>query len=235
MESEDLVMTHLTRLPLGVIALLALAACATNQVDRQQVTAQKAQQVRGEIPATKSQIDVTLTALRSLMESDPAALKPAYQRYAKDVEEMKDQARQINQDAMAMRKDSQAYLSAWEKDHAKIHDEELRKASEQRRLTLVNRLQSFENTYDRTQSALDSFIRNLDDVRLALASDLTERGVSTVERTDVVQNAQQNANELKARLDAVQATSAALAAALAPQTGGATGTEAAQQQPQEQQ
>jgi hypothetical protein len=229
-------MTHHIRLPLGVIALLALAACATNQVDRQQVTAQKAQQVRGEIPATKSQIDVTLTALRNLMESDPAALKPAYERYAKDLEEMKDQARQINQDAMAMRRDSQAYLAAWEKDHAKIHDEELRKASEQRRLTLMNRMQSFENTYDRTQSALDSFIRNLDDVRLALSSDLTERGVSTVERTDVVQNAERNANELKARLDAVQASSTALAAALAPQTGTTgtpTATESSQQQEQQ--
>jgi DNA repair exonuclease SbcCD ATPase subunit len=195
--------------------VLGLAACAS-QIGRKQETAQSARDVSSDINATQSQIDTTLASLDNLMAVQPAQLEPAYRRYAADVDKMKLQAGRVNRDADELRKDSQSYLANWEASHSKIQNDELRATSEARRQQVMNRFTALRTSYDHTRTSLDAFIRNLEDVRTALNTDLTKRGVQAVAQTDVVQNAHSNADDVKQSLAQVSSDSTALANALAP-------------------
>src|SRR5690349_6841914 len=203
-------------LVLACSAVLTLAACATNQIERKQETAASARDVSKEIDTTQTQMDQTLASLDNLMAAQGTQLEPAYKRYSADVDKMKAQSARVNKDADGLRSDSQSYLTNWEAAHGKIQNEELRHTSEQRRQAVMNRFQALRTSYDHTRSSLDAFIRNLEDVRTALQTDLTERGVQAVAQTDVVQKAHSNAAEVKRSLGQVSSDSTALADALAP-------------------
>jgi hypothetical protein len=200
----------------AVVAALALSACAANQIERKQDAAQSARDVSSDIRSTNAQIDATLASLDNLMAADPAQLQPAYDRYSADVARMRTQAERINGDSADMRKQSQAYLSNWEKQHNDIQNQELRSASEQRRQTVMDRFQSVQSSYDSSRTSLDQFIRNLDDVRIALRNDLTARGVQAIAQTSVVKNAHTNGNNVKQSLQKVQSGSTALAERMIP-------------------
>ena len=86
----------------------------------------------------------------------------------------------------------------------------------QRRQTVMGRFQAVQSSYDSARKSLDHFIDNLEDVRTALRNDLTARGVAAIKQTNVVQNAQTNASNVKSSLRQVQSSSTALAEALAP-------------------
>lgn len=217
--------------PLAAAALL-LGACAHNQVDRQQLTAEKAETVKSQVPAMETQIDATLAALDGVMKAEQDAIKPAFERYAMEVDRMQEQTRLMKREASAMRRDSEAYLANWDSSGDKIQDEELRKQSEQQRFALMDRYQRFDNTYQRTQNTLDTFIQNLIDIRTVLANDATPRGQQTVSQTNVVQSAKENGNELKTRLQAIRENADALSTALSEPTAGGTRSEARRQQQQ---
>ncbi|MEO8629940.1 MAG: DUF2959 family protein [Betaproteobacteria bacterium] len=200
----------------AVVAALALSACAANQIERKQEAAQSARDVSGDIRATNAQIDATLASLDSLMSADGSQLQPAFDRYSADVARMRTQAERINGDAADMRKQSQAYLTNWEKQHNEIQNQEVRNTSEQRRQTVMDRVQTVQASYDGSRTSLDQFIRNLDDVRIALRNDLTARGAAAIAQTNVVKNAHTNGNNVKNSLQEVQNGSTALAERMAP-------------------
>ena len=224
-------MLRFTRLsmPIAVVAALLLGACAHNQVDRQEQTALKAETVSNQVPATEGQIDATLMALDNLMKADAAAIKPAFERYAMEVDRMQEQVRDIRRDANAMTRDSEAYLANWDSSRSKIQNADLRKQSEQQRFALMDRYQRFDNTYQRTQSTMDQFLQNLTDIRTAMSNDTTARGQQTVQQTNVVQSAKENGNELKTRLQAIRENANALSTALSEPAVGSTKRQAQQQ------
>jgi chromosome segregation ATPase len=207
--------------PFAVIAALALGACA-DQIHRKDVAAQSARDVSGDIDATNNQIDATLASLNNLMSADPSQLQPAYNQYSKDVDQMRAQAAKINKDSGDMRKQSQDYLTNWQKQHNEIQNAELRTTSEQRRQTVMNRFQGIQGSYDNARTSLDDFISNLEDVRTALRNDLTAHGVQAVSQTSVVKDAQTHAANVKTALQQVQSNSTALADALNPPAPTAT-------------
>ena len=202
-------------LPFAVIAVLAVGACAS-QIQRKDVAAQSARDVSGDISAANNQIDATLASLNSLMSTDPTQLNAAYKQYSKDVDKMRMEADRINKDAADLHKQSQDYLTNWEKDHNQIQNPELRNTSEQRRQTVMNRFQDIQTSYDGAHTSLDEFISNLEDVRKVLANDLTAHGIQAISQTTVVKDAQNHANNVKNALARVQSGSTALADALAP-------------------
>ena len=61
-----------------VATALLLGACAHNQVDRQELTVEKAETVRTQVPALESQIDATLASLDTLMKADHDSIKPSF-------------------------------------------------------------------------------------------------------------------------------------------------------------
>jgi hypothetical protein len=204
------------RIALIAAPVAGVAACANNQIERKQETANAARDVSGDIQATKNQIDATLTSLDNLVGANQSPTQAAFQRYSKDVDKMEAQAKRVDKDKSDMHAQGQKYLADWEASHGKIQNEELRHASQGRREEVMQRMQNIDNSYDRTHTALNAFIRNLEDIRTAMRNDLTPSGVQSISATDIVANARSNGAEVKSNLDTVQADSSGLADALAP-------------------
>ena len=199
-----------------VAVALSVGACATNQVDRKQATQQKARDVSGEVWTAKNQIDATLVSLNNLMTADTTELPQAFTSYSNDVDRMRAHAQAITKNATEMRTQSENYLNNWQEQNNEIQDRDLRNSSEDGRQAVMDRYRDLQRSYDYARTSMDQTLRTLEDVRTALRNDLTSRGVAAVAQTDVVENAEDNASELKKSLEDVKYDSAALADALSP-------------------
>lgn len=202
--------------PLIVISTLTLGACATNQVDRKQATEQKAREMSGTVWATNYQVDATLVSLNNLMSAEGAQLQQAYDQYSADVDRMRKQSEKVSEDSAYINKQSDEYLSNWQKQNNDIQNANLRDNSEQGRQQVRDQFRNAQGSYDNARTSLDRFLRTLEDVRTALRNDLSERGVKSVARTNVVQTARKDARDVKSSLRAVRNDSTALARALSP-------------------
>ena len=204
-------------IPFIVIAALSVGACAMlqhDQTDRKQATEEKARNVNGDVWATQNQIDATMVSMNNLMSADGTQLKQAYERYSNDVDRLKKQHAVVAADGEFLKKQSDTYLTDWQKQSNDINDSNLRATSEQDRRTLRNRFTTTQDSYDRAASAMSRLIGNFEDVRTALRNDLSTRGVKGIAQTDVVKNAEANARQTKEALHEVQSQSSALADAL---------------------
>jgi len=202
--------------PFIVISTLALGACATNQIDRKQATEQKARDMSGTVWATDNQVDATLVSLRNLMSAEGPQLQQAFDQYSADVDRMHKQADKISEDSAYINKESDEYLSNWQKQNNDIQNPGLRDNSERGRQAVRDQFRNAQGSYDNARTALDRFVRTLEDVRTALRNDLSERGVKGVASTNVVQTARRDARDVKTALKAVRSDSTALARALSP-------------------
>lgn len=187
----------------GVVVLLAyaLAACSTSPVERKENVTRSVADLRGELLATRGQIDQTLNSLQQLMIASPSSIGQAYQQYAQFVETLKRQARQMQRDAAEMRAQSDRWLMAWEKSQRDIQNAELKRVSEQRRNEVTARFQNINAAYDQAQAAFTAFLKNLDDIKTAVGNDLTPKGVAMIASTRVVENANVNGAQVKQIID----------------------------------
>src|SRR5689334_17135933 len=146
---------NLTLIPFALIACLVAGGCATTQIERKQQVAASARDVSSDIRATEAQIDTTLASLNGLLSADAKHLQPAFNRYSDDVDRMRAQAQKINDDAVDLRRQSETYVSTWQKQHEEIQNAELRATSEQRRLAVMDRFQGVQSAYDHARTSLD--------------------------------------------------------------------------------
>jgi chromosome segregation ATPase len=206
-----------------VIAVIALAACA-RPIEHKDQTAERARDTSSSLRAVEDQIDNTLAALNNLLSAQPADLKTAYDQYSKEVDKMHALARRTDLEAQATERKSRAYLDDWEKNHAKIENQELRQASLQRRTEVMSHFDRVQTSYTDARNGLRDFLRNLDDIRTALANDLTPNGITAIKATEVVKNATDNGSLVKTRLAKVDSELVALADSLQPVPPTQTGT-----------
>jgi hypothetical protein len=203
---------HLLYVLMVAAAAALVGACAsTSPIDSKQAAALAARNVGSDVRATENQIDVTLSSLRAVVSSSQEPSQVAFDRFSEDVDMMRAHALSVDKSVAEMRKDGQTYLANWATAHGNIQNQELRQASEERRREILDRLQSMDESYNRSDAPLDAFIRNLEDVRTALANDFTELGVATVSETTVLKNAESNAAKAKSALKQMHGDSVALA------------------------
>jgi hypothetical protein len=200
---------------LVAVVTLSLGACAS-QSDRKQATEQKARDMSSDVWATNNQIDATMLSLNNLMSAQGTQLQQAFDQYSTNVDRLHNQSERINNDGAYIRKQSDAYLNAWQKQDKDIQNPDLRDNSEQGRQDVRNRFQRAQASNENARLSLERLIRKLEDVRTTLRNDLSERGVSGVAQTNVVQSAQSNAEEAKTNLQQAQADSTLLAKAISP-------------------
>jgi hypothetical protein len=129
---------------------------------------------------------------------------------------MHKQADTVSEDSAYINKESDEYLSNWQKQNNDIQNANLRDNSEQGRQAVRDQFRNAQGSYDNARTSMDRFIRTLEDVRTALRNDLSERGIKGVARTNVVQTARKDARDVKSALRAVRNDSTALARALSP-------------------
>lgn len=173
----------------GVLCILvAVAGCTTTPVERQERAVTGLADTQREMTDIRQQIEQTLASLITLVNAPPDELRPAYDRYASDVEAMRTRIDAMERHASAMRQRSERYLTGWRQSD--VQDPELREISTERRQEVAERMQRVDASFQEARAALVPFQSNLEDIRKVVGQDPTPGGVSAVAQSEVLQNAQ---------------------------------------------
>lgn len=210
------------RKPLRLIAVVLLACTAAGLASAADTFTQKPQsqapqwtrRAASDMQSLENQLIVTLDSLRYLLSGDPAQLRTAYNQYSDDLDRAHGQARRLDADIGEVRTQAAGYLATLDKDYASIRNEELRRATRQRRDQIDQRLQALQSDYDQVKAPLDAYLSRLDDLRIVLRNDLTVPGVEAVAKTDVVRTADADATRVREALAKTRSSGDALAGEL---------------------
>lgn len=163
---------------LGLVSLLAIAAQAS-----QEQLASSIKDARLEATRTSDQLKTTLDSLNALTKLKEGDLRAAYNTFAANVPKTEAGSAWTATYVKWMAGDGQQYFKNWQKTIDGIGNEPLRKKSQKR-------LDNVRKSYDKVEAALVSatdkfkpFLADLNDVRKALANDVTAGGVKAIKST----------------------------------------------------
>lgn len=185
----------------SLLLAAALVGCATTAVERQEQTVSSVASTRKEMLDIRGQIDRTLASLNALVNASPNDLRKAYQQYAKNVEAMQKEAAAMDRHARAMEKQTGDYLAGWQRAQSEIQNPELRDVTGQRRELITHSFQRLQSAFREARREVTPFLTRLEDIRRAVANDLTVVGVSAVAQTDAVASANAHGASVAASLD----------------------------------
>jgi hypothetical protein len=158
---------------------------------------------KSELGDSKAQIDGALATLNKLTDPrTPASeLRGTYDTYADQLARITQHAQQMKQEAERMRDSRAAYFAKWEEKAAEIDNPSIRASAEARK----NRLRA---SHDRittaslaARDAYEPFMRDLQDVRKFLATELSPATTSML--GDVSKKANADGATVKQKIDAV--------------------------------
>lgn len=186
----------MSRIAVLALGMMLLAGCATSPVERQQSVTDSLTDVKNDMTAARTQLNSTIASLNSLVQADPNHLVDAYQQYASDVSALNRRAEDIRESRGEMREHRDDWLAEWSESFENVQNRELKQVSEERRGQIASRFNDIATSLDQANDSLRPLLHNLDDVRQVVGNDLTERGVSAVAGTSVVNNAYSRGTEI---------------------------------------
>lgn len=194
-------MMTLKQLFAPLLATTLAVGCATTAVEKQEKSVASVADTRKEMVDVRGQIDRTLASLNALVNASPNDLRKAYQRYAKDVEAMRNDAAAMDKHARAMEQRTGEYLAGWQQAQSEIQNPELRDTSGQRREIIAYSFQRIQGAFREARRDVTPFLTRLEDIRRAAANDLTAVGISTIAQTDAVASANAHGSAVATSLD----------------------------------
>ena len=191
-------MKHKSLLTFGLVTLLAVATQAS-----QEQLASSLKEARVEATRAADQLKSTLNTLNALAKQKEGDLRTAYNTFAANVPKTEASAAWAGTYSKWMASDGQQYFKNWQKTIDGIANEGLRKKSQKR-------LDDVRKSYGKVEAALvgagakfKPFLSDLNDIRKALANDVTAGGVKAIKGT--VSSANWNFNGVsKAMNDALK-------------------------------
>lgn len=171
-------MKHKSFLTLGLVTLLAVATQAS-----QDQLAASIKDARVEATRAADQLKSTLNTLNALTKQKEGDLRTAYNTFAANVPKTEASAAWAGTYSKWMAADGQQYFKNWQKTIDGIANEGLRKKSQKR-------LDDVRKSYGKVEASLIAagetfkpFLSDLNDVRKALANDVTAGGVKAIKST----------------------------------------------------
>jgi septal ring factor EnvC (AmiA/AmiB activator) len=163
------------------IGLTGLLATAT-QADQEQL-AKSIRDAHVETSRTFQQLKATLGALNELTKQSKGDLRPAYNAFCSEAAKTVEAAGVTQTRLQWMGGEGRKYFSEWQNSINTIANESLRKKA-QKRLTSVQK------SYDEVEASLKlaaekfkPYLSDLNDIKTALASDVTAGGVKAIRST----------------------------------------------------
>ena len=175
-------------------------------------------ETRAELATTSKQVDEVLAAA-SGVQTAQGDLKPAYEKYKKEVAETEEAAADVRKRAQDMRGRSQEYQAKWQEEMSKVTNPDLKAAAQARAAKVRGRYEMISAKTQDAKAAYDPFIRDLKDLQTYLSNDLTPAAVQAA--APVFQRVQASGQSLNQKLDALSHELDAVAAEMSPAGGGA--------------
>jgi len=190
-------------LPSACFALLALliSSCSstekssTQTVDLAANAVASAGELRDELVALQTQVDVTAQAMASVVAATDKGsvfpwrrrtadgeLNPAYEKFTAELNKLKKQYEQTNARSKRFKEDAQKHVDAWKQQIAQIENPDLKKTSEKRYNEAAERVEAANAGIDETRSDYLSYQKELEEIQTTLGLDLNEEGVLTLEK-----------------------------------------------------
>lgn len=141
-------------------------------------------------------IDKTLVALNALTTEKADLTKP-YEKYVDTLDDLESHAMSLRAESEDLRKRSQEYFEAWQRDTAKITNQELKKRSEERKEEIRSTYEEIEKIRVDSRTMFDAFLSNLKDIKQYLDTDLTPAGVQGI--GNMIEQANKDGTNVKTR------------------------------------
>jgi hypothetical protein len=155
--------------------------------------------LKAELVSVKDQIAKTVPALNQVVEAADADPRAAYETFKREFENTRRQSGRVRHRADEVKRQGQAYFSAWEGQFDKVANPETRERFEKRKTELAAQYDKIEEYAQRVEADYDAFMRDLNDIQLVLGVDLTRKGIESV--ADLVTKATQDAKTIDGYLD----------------------------------
>jgi hypothetical protein len=215
---------HRSFVTLGLAFVLA-AGCKSSGPDRLDNVVRGLKNTRDGLLQGQKQIDTMSAALGQLVTTQPANLRPAFDKFTSELSNTQSMAADIRSRADAMKARGAEHLAAWEAEMATISNPQIRALSEERRRAVREKIDSLAGNMRGARESFQPFMKDLEDIQKMLSNDLTGTGVATIKpiadgaivhKDKVQQHLSAVTKELDEIATALSAGSAAPAPASAP-------------------
>lgn len=163
-----------------LIALIALAGCASDGTKKAGRAADRIDQLGKQMKAGDQLIEDTVSALNAMVEKPDGDLAAMFNTYRNDLARLEDTAKKAGKRAGAVWDQKDEFFEQWEKNLEQIQNEEFRNLSEQRKAKTLEAFTRVQKSLDQTQASFDPLLTNLQDVRAMLTVDLNATGVAAL-------------------------------------------------------
>lgn len=176
-------------------ALGGLAGCASPGYQKSDAAASSMSSAVDEVQAESHALEMTQSALNSLVENPPPDLKMGLRRYSDALDNLIKCAHRTERTGKTMASKSEAYFAAWDRQLTNITYEVIRNSSSARETEARGVFSTVNTRYQDTQAVVWPMITYLEDIRRALSTDLTTAGVKAVK--PVTEHANENIGKVQ--------------------------------------
>ena len=171
--------------PINLLAVLTvvaglIAGCSSTGYEKAGGTSTSLQKAAQGIDKGNAQIDVVMAALSDLVNNPGADLKKQFKKFNAALDDLQSLAKDVGGKAGDMQAEGTAYFKQWDKDLAKIQNEDIRNRSSERKSAVSARFERVKANYGQVKTDFAPFMSDLKDIRTALAADLTVGGLGAV-------------------------------------------------------
>jgi hypothetical protein len=160
---------------LAVVALLSLTGCSSGGKNYEggMKTASNLQSAADRVQKAQTQVDQTLALADTLVNQPQSDPRKQFAQYRKSLAELESTIEEVRDKAADMRKRGDSYFAQWEKDIAKMNNEDIKKVTAERRAQRMAQFQKVQQSYQEVADAAKPFMADLRDIDRALSAELT--------------------------------------------------------------
>jgi len=193
-----------------------ITGCASDNYKNSASTAASLNQASGMIIKANTHIDESLADLNDLVANPAPDLRKQFDRFNHALDELGVSSKDIACKDGEMKSQGADYFAKWDKESARIQNEDIRSRSETRRSEVSARFNRIGQQYNETEIAFQPFLSDLRDVQKFLSTDLTAGGLAAIK--DSAAKAARDAVPLKESLAKLSEEFRSLGLSMSPTT-----------------
>jgi DNA repair exonuclease SbcCD ATPase subunit len=163
--------------------LAILTGCASKGYEKANVTGTALQAAAEKINQGNAQLTRVMAALNNLVERPQPDLRPQFDKFSADLNDLQSLAQDVNDKATDMQAKGQGYFADWNQQLAAIQNEDIRAHSEERKKEVQAKFQTINGSYQDAKTLFTPFMSDLQDIKTYLSSDLTAGGIDSIKKT----------------------------------------------------
>jgi hypothetical protein len=161
-------------------AITFATGCASTGNDKSASTVKSLAKSSCLIEKGNVQIDQTLAKLNDLVSNPNADLQKQSAAFDSSVNDLGATAKAVGSKADQMKADGADYFANWDKESAKMNNEDIRHRSQARKQEVAANFARISQQYDETKATFQPFMSDLRDIQSYLNTDLTSGGLVAI-------------------------------------------------------